>query len=1625
MRRFRKLLSLMLVLALSVSMLSGTVLALDDVQNKDENIAQEETEEADTAQEETGEGDTAQDETGEGDAAQDAEEYSVSVDAEESVTYYDSIGEAFTYANGLDTACTIRLWADCETDTALEVKSSAEITLDLAGHSLGISDGARIRVLKVFGRLTLTDSGSGSEKGMIYGGSATYGGSVYVDAGAVFFMSGGSISGGNATNGGNIYICADGEFVMSGGSIGKGSATNGGGVYVKGSLTMAGGEISSNTAKTSGGGVYLDKESTFTLSDGSITGNTADYGAGVYNGRAEFTMTGGSITGNTADVSGGGVRIYGWDSALGKFTMSGGEITGNTAGTSGGGVYVSDGYVFELYGEPVITGNTVNGGANNLYLASGKTVTLAGEFKEGASIGITTQTAPSGDVAVPVTSAEKSTAYYKTSLKYFSSDKGYTTRLNGNGYIEVCVDNLYEDCVAKVTGGSLNEKYYDSLKDAFTYANGQRTACTIILLMDCEADGILSVSGRNITLDLSGYTVTLNDRYISVVNEGTFTLTDSSETGTGTIIGGRNRCVSVSDSDFIMEGGTIQDCSVTGNGGAVSMGGDPEEGRAGTFTMKGGTIRDCSATGSGGAVFFSYGIFSMSGGSIIDCSASNGGAVGYSVYSIPINLKGVGTFVMTGGSIRECTADSYGGGVYVPGVSNSSVPGTFEMTGGEITSCSAGSAGGGVYVMGGDTIIRTGGSAFISGSTVNGESDNLYLSKGKTFAVSEAFTSGQILVTTAVAVTSVTPVSITGKISNPDLALFHVMPDNDRYGVRSRNSCLELYMEEYEAKVENSKGDITYFFSLERAFSYINAQPYPCKVTLMTDCQISGVLSVKKGQDITLDLSGRMLAAKDGTSCRMLLVNGTLNITDSTWSGKGTITGGYAENGGAVYVLEGSLTMSGGIISGNTAEGSGGAVYISGGTFVMTGGTITGNKAGDCGGGVVFDRKSTVCLSGSAVIASNEGGNVVDNIYLQTGQTITLAGSLTEDARIGVYTEEKADNLDGVQVTTTEAGTSYYSSAVSCITSDRRYGVRANSNGYVEFYSTWFAQVEDSYGNVTYYETVEEAFDYANALSGVCTVTLLGDYEIFASLDTHSGRTIILDLAGYTLRAAVTMTNVSILKVHGNLTLTDSGGTGVITGCSKNGKGAGVYVYNNGTFTMRSGTISGNTAGYNGGGVYVSGGTFIMTGGEITGNTADAAGGGVYLAYGSVFRISGTPVIKGNKSNYLANNVYLRSGQQIILSGKLMWGADVGVTTGVTPIESKSVQVTATEEDTDYYQSAAIYLSSDRGWYIRANVGGYAELYRKVTGAQDPSILIQPENGSYMIGENADALTVEAAVTDGGTLSYQWYRSSTAKNSGGQKIAGATEVSYTPPTDEAGIWYYYCIVTNTNNNVTRKKTASTTSAIAAVTVNGGNGGGAESGDGDTPGDGSGGGANQGDGNETNGGSDHASGRGNGGTAGFSESILSEAILVQQNTAETAETILRSVDGDTDDSIATKTVIASAKSQEAAAESRSAEKTAASIETGETTTASEVSGGGSVSEGGSSRKGGSAQKAKIYEILEKVEEAVKDETNRGHMWLLLGLLCILAGITVEGSYFKYQRKYRRRKKSWRRRVSVFR
>jgi hypothetical protein len=106
--------------------------------------------------------------------------------------------------------------------------------------------------------------------------------------------------------------------------------------------------------------------------------------------------------------------------------------------------------------------------------------------------------------------------------------------------------------------------------------------------------------------------------------------------------------------------------------------------------------------------------------------------------------------------------------------------------------------------------------------------------------------------------------------------------------------------------------------------------------------------------------------------------------------------------------------------------------------------------------------------------------------------------------------------------------------------------------------------------------------------------------------------------------------------------------------------------------------------------------------------------------------------------------------------------------------------------------------------------------FYKKANASTPKLGVQPQNAIYGEGDTAWPLSVTASVTDGGTLSYQWYSSTSTSTDNGTLIDGETQAEYTPPITEDGTVYYYVVVTNTNNAAIGDTTKTTTSDAAKV-----------------------------------------------------------------------------------------------------------------------------------------------------------------------------------------------------------------
>ncbi|MCI6377365.1 MAG: DUF5979 domain-containing protein [Clostridiales bacterium] len=234
-------------------------------------------------------------------------------------------------------------------------------------------------------------------------------------------------------------------------------------------------------------------------------------------------------------------------------------------------------------------------------------------------------------------------------------------------FIWLLMAGLFQPELATAVGtyvASVDGTGYDSLEKACDAA--KKNAGTVVLLRDINMDRSYLTISSTVTVDLNGYSISaMSGGFVFYINSGDLTL--KSGNGKGYINGGgysygiiwnRNGKLTVED------GVVLQNNHMTnGYGGAVY--------NTGTFIMNGGTIQNTSNY-SGGAIYNNGGTFEMTGGTIQNTSATYyGGAV--------CNGES-GQIKMSNGLISNCTAAYGGGGVHLES-------GSFTMSGGTIEEC--------------------------------------------------------------------------------------------------------------------------------------------------------------------------------------------------------------------------------------------------------------------------------------------------------------------------------------------------------------------------------------------------------------------------------------------------------------------------------------------------------------------------------------------------------------------------------------------------------------------------------------------------------------------------------------------------------------------------------------------------------------------------------------------------------------------------------------------------------------------------------------------------------------------------------------------------------------------------
>ena len=413
-------------------------------------------------------------------------------------------------------------------------------------------------------------------------------------------------------------------------------------------------------------------------------------------------------------------------------------------------------------------------------------------------------------------------------------------------------------------------------------------------------------------------------------------------------------------------------------------------------------------------------------------------------------------------------------------------------------------------------------------------------------------------------------------------------------------------------------------------------------------------LLIDGNRNVTIDLNGFKLdraltgAPSDNVGGHVIGVrNGSsVTINDSSCDNSGRITGGWSGNGGGIYNNNGgTVIINGGTISGNHAAEQGGGIYNAG-TLAINGGVIQGNQA-QTGGGLYSATGLT--MQGKPVVS----GNTQEDVFLVTGQVITVTGALTgAENSIGMKLQKPGVFTSGYGASGTLTNP-FFPSGTAGIVKFADPEVRLTSS--YKYISCAWDEV-----NKQVVQTVEYLFDDPilispeNAASLVDNnggIGLLGWYavegQITVSTDVYCGtdaKLILCDGATLTLEKGLKVERVGDNK----LTIycqSYGGAMGKLLVSAKADGDAGIggrAWFSAGTITIHGGHIEAqgkdDAAGI-GGGKYANGPTLTIYGGYVEGH-GGKRGAGIGGGQAQYYETSGSSSGNGGNVKIYGGSVY-------------------------------------------------------------------------------------------------------------------------------------------------------------------------------------------------------------------------------------------------------------------------------------------------------------------------------------------------------------------------------------------------
>ncbi len=870
---------------------------------------------------------------------------------------------------------------------AVSLKNSATFTMKTGTISNNTAEGGSGGAFMVRTNSKLT-----IEKGIISDNKATVsgtngGGAIFAHYNTTVDITGGTFDNNKASSGNGGAILAysnstgSSNITIKNATISNNGSQNGGAVYVVAGakLTLEGGAEFSNNIATANGGA-LAVLGTVTEKEGTsctFTGNQAVKGGAIYIS-GTFTMRGSNLAENTSgdtDGYGGGVYVD-----AGTFVMAGGTISAHGSETkscniTGAGVFVNGGTFNMTAG--TIEGNHTTGNGAGIVVKPNATFTMSGGYIQNN----TTEKGGGGIFTQSLNTTISDDAVIQNNI---ATGNGGGVYVHNSGILTMTGGTIYKN--QAVNGGAI-------------YIENNTAETTNVVSNGIIKGNIATGNGGGIyvlgKLDMTGGTITehgtTEDR-TSIVGAGVYV----ANTATFTMSG---------DKAYITKNHS------TGKGAGIAVEGTFNL-NSGNITYNTGVNTNNASNGEGAGVYaLGTGVVTMTGGSISYNEVSGSGA--------GVSVSGTSKFTMDNGEISHNTATGSGGGMIVRSTrtEDESPVAAFVMNGGELSGNSAlvtGKNGGGAIFQSTGTMVeindgdifgntsKANGGAIFANPGTNGSllmtdgaiKENIAtLNGGGVYVNSGSFTmsKGEIIENTAANGGGICQVLSTN-VSMSD-------------GTIQGNIAIGTIT---DTETVAGKGSGVYVATSSDSYAFtMTGGNISGHGDMNTSNVVGAGVYVEINSHFKLQSNGQVKENRTTANGAGIAVAGKVSMSG------GIITGNTSSNGGGIYVLEtGTLvTNNSAVITLNTAT-NGGGVYNDGGTFNMKRGTISNNEAANGGG--VYVNGGEVTMSTDTInnnypykkLDSNtatNGGGVYVNAGIFTMSEGTISNNIASVSGGGIY----------------------------------------------------------------------------------------------------------------------------------------------------------------------------------------------------------------------------------------------------------------------------------------------------------------------------------------------------------------------------------------------------------------------------------------------------------------------------------------------------------------------------------------------------------------------------------------------------------------------------------------------